>query len=361
MEAAYRVSLEKLIELGTRIFMTCGLVEEDAHTLAETLTKADARGVKSHGVVRIPSYIQMFKDGDFGTKMNLVTIKETPVSAVIDAGNAPGAVVSKKCCEITRAKAKQSGMAMTVVRNSNHFGEAAYWSLLLAQKDMIGYVTTNSIAAVAAPNGISRAIGSNPFSWSVPAGEYANICLDVAVGYMAQGKIFEYQRLNQPFPENAWLGPDGVMTTDSTKFPLPEYIMMPFGHHKGFGLGVIGETMTSILAGSMFHTLPENASAAVNFADFATSHCFLAVDIGIFEDIDVYRGKVDQYIEYLHGLPVREGSPGIMYPGEIEAKLEAESGQEGLKISEKILDDMLDAAKAQGLDVSPYVFPKTNS
>ncbi len=106
--------------------------------------------------------------------------------AVIEAGNAPGSIVSRKCCELTRAKAKRSGMAITVARNSNHFGEAAYWSLLLAQKDMIGYVTTNSIVAVAAPNGVSRAIGSNPFSWSVPAGKYANICLDVAVGYMAQ-------------------------------------------------------------------------------------------------------------------------------------------------------------------------------
>ncbi len=136
--------------------------------------------------------------------------------------------------------------------------------------------------------------------------------------------------------------------------------MMPFGNHKGFGLGVVAETLTSMLSGSMFHTLPEGASAAVNFADFATSHFFMAIDIGVFEDLDIYRGKVDQYIEYLHGLPVKAGAGGVVYPGELEARFEAQSEKEGLKISEKVLDDMLAAASAQGLDVSSYVFPKIN-
>jgi LDH2 family malate/lactate/ureidoglycolate dehydrogenase len=354
MEEAYLVDHDELTGLGTRIFITCGLGEEDARIISESLVRSDARGVKSHGVVRIPSYIQMFRDGDFGTDTTLVTLKETPVSAVLDAGNAPGAVVSKKCCEITRKKAKKIGMAMTVVRNSNHFGEAAYWSLLLAQKDMLGFVTTNSISTVAAPNGISRAIGSNPFSWAVPAGKYANICLDVAVGYMAQGKIFEYQRLKKQFPENAWLGPDGVMTTDSAAFALPEYIMMPFGNHKGFGLGVIMETMTSMLSGSMFHSQPKNAAAAINFAEFSTSHCFQAIDIGVFEDLNVFRSKVDQYIEYLHSLPVKEGAPGIVYPGEIESKLEERSIKEGVAIDKQVLDDMLCVAKEKGIDVSYF-------
>jgi LDH2 family malate/lactate/ureidoglycolate dehydrogenase len=358
MESTYLVKHEKLTELGTKIFITCGLSEKDAHTLAETLTRADMRGVKSHGNVRVPSYVQMFKDGDFGVNTNVTIIKETSVSAVIDGGNAPGSIVCKKCCEITREKAKKSGMALTVVRNSNHFGAAGYWSLLLAEKDMIGYITTNSVVTVAAPNGVGRGIGSNPFSWSVPAGRYANICLDVAVGYMAAGKIFEYQRLKKDFPENAWLGPDGEMTTDSAKYSMSEYIMMPFGNHKGFGLGVIAETMTSMLSGTMFHSLPKDAPSAVNFADFATSHCFLAIDISIFEDLDVFRGKVDQYIDYLHSLPVKKDAPSVLYPGEIEAECEAQSIKEGVKVPEKVLDDMLKSAKERGIDVSEYIFPK---
>jgi LDH2 family malate/lactate/ureidoglycolate dehydrogenase len=359
METAYLVKHEKLTELGAKIFAACGLAEKDAFTLSESLTRADMRGVRSHGMVRVPSYIQMFKNGDFGVKSSITVVKETPVSAVLDGGNTPGSIVCKKCSEITREKAKKSGMAFTVVRNSNHFGAAGYWSLLLAEKDMIGYITTNSVVTAAAPNGVGRGIGSNPFSWSVPAGRYANICLDVAVGYMAQGKIFEYQRLKKPFPENAWLGPDGEMTTDSTKYNIAEYIMMPFGNHKGFGLGVVGETMTSMLSGAMFHSLPKNASSAVNYADFPTSHCFLAINISIFEDIDIFREKVDQYIDYLHSLPVKEGAPGVLYPGEIEAKLEAQSEKDGVKIPEKVFDDMLQSAKEKGIDVSSYVFPKT--
>ena len=358
MESMYRIDYKKLIDLGAEIFIECGMRKNDAYILSESLVRTDMRGIKSHGTVRIPSYVEMIEQGSFVTNTDIEIVKETPVSTVIEGNNALGAIVCSQCCDITREKAKKVGMAVTAVRNSNHFGAAGLWSLKIAQKDMISYVISNSVATVAALNGIGRGIGSNPFSYSIPANKYPNLCLDACCGYMAQGKIFEYQRLKKPFPENSWLGPDGVMTTDSSMYEMGEYIMMPFGNHKGFGLSVIGEALTSMLAGADFYKQPAGERTNTTFGDHHTSHVFIAIDIEAFEDLNAYRGKVDDYIDYLHSLPVHNGEPSVLYPGEIEATLEEESEKLGVNIPVQIFEDMIQVARAKGIDLAKYEIPE---
>ncbi|QNM06514.1 Ldh family oxidoreductase [Qiania dongpingensis] len=350
-ERILRIGEEELIGLSTKIFEACGMNEEDAAALSRSLVYADMRGVKSHGLVRIPSYVEQLEEGTFSPVTKLDVIKETAFSTVLEGNNGLGAVVSYKAVELTKKKARENGIAFTAVRGSNHYGAAGLWSYLLSQdKDLIGFTATNAIPIVAAVGGSGRGIGSNPFSFAIPAGKYANMCLDISVGHMAQGKIWEYKRLGRPLPEGAWMGPDGAVTTDPDKFDINEYIMMPFGGHKGFGLGVIMEMFTSALAGGEFHRMFGGLTKDMP----KTSHCFMAMRLDAFTDAADYRKDVDDYIDYLHALPVKEGFQAPKYPGEIEAACESDSVRNGVPVPYKVLEDMKRTAEGKCLDVSGY-------
>ncbi len=348
METICRIAQDELVDFVARLFSRFGLTLEDARLLALSLVDADMCGVKSHGLVRVPSYVDQLRNGAFGTDSELEVVRDSGFALLLDAHNAMGAVASQKACRMTREKAEKFGIACTLVRGSNHYGAAGYWADILAQKDMIGFSATNTVPIVTPPGGIGRGIGSNPFAYSIPAGKYPSICLDIAVGVMAQGKIWEYKRLDKKLPENAWIGPDGEITTDPHKFDVTDYIMMPFGAHKGFGLGIIMELITSQLAGDRFHS-----SYAGLTADMPkTSHIFVAMRIDAFLDPEEYRARVDDYIDYVHGLPVRPGCPAPKYPGEIEAGIKAEAIKNGVPLAKQVLDDMVAIAREVDVDTT---------
>ncbi|MDR1677919.1 MAG: Ldh family oxidoreductase [Deltaproteobacteria bacterium] len=350
-ETMLRIPFDEVVGLAEEIFIGGGVGLEEAHLLSESLVRADARGIMSHGVVRVPSYVDQFENGRFSKKTKVDVVHETHFSTLLDANNGLGSVASYKSVELTKNKARSNGIAFTVVRNSNHYGAAGLWSSLIAEdKDLIGFTSTTSILIVSAPTGLGRAIGSNPISIAVPAELHPNLCLDISMGNMAQGKIWEYKRLNKPFPDNFWLGPDGEVTVDPNKFKLEEYVMIPFGLHKGFGLGVVLEMLTSGLSGGAFH------QEYVGFTkeQLPLCHSFAAMRIDAFIDSTSYRKNVDAYIDYLHGLPSRANSAPIMFPGEIEAKFELDAKLNGVKIPAQVLKDMKACAVKYGVDTAPY-------
>ena len=345
MEENFLIHHDDLIDMGTAIFNGFGMPREDAEIMSRSLVVADMQGIKSHGMVRIPFYEDRFKAGKINLKTELTVEKETHFSLVLNGHNGVGAVVSKKAVDLTRKKAEENGIAYAVVKESNHFGTAGYWSEMLAGEDMIGFAASNAFATVCPPAGVGRGVGSNPFSVAIPAKRHPRMCLDISNGVMAQGKIYEYARLNKPLPENAWIGPDGEMTTDPRKFDVLEYIMMPFGGHKGFGIAVIMEMLTAPLAGVTF-----TSNVRQFLAD--NTHAFFAMRIDAFTDMDKYKEVVDGYIDYLHSLPVRPGAGRHYYPGEIEAEHEMKSKKEGVLISKKVVENMIEAAKTFNYDIS---------
>lgn len=353
MDHIHRIPYEQAMEMSQSIFCACGMNKEDARMLSDSLVCADMRGVKSHGLVRVPSYADQLVDGIYSAQTNIEVVRETPISVVLDGHKGLGAVISYRAVELAKKKARNTGVGIVAVRNSNHYGAAGIWSYLLAQeKDLVGFTATNSVPVVAALGGTGRGIGSNPFSFAIPAETYENMCLDISVGHMAQGKIWEYKRLNKKLPENAWMGPDGEITTDPNKFDVIDYIMLPFGGHKGFGLGVIMETLTSALADADFQDHFNGLTKDLP----ATCHVFAAMRIDMFMDPSIYRSRIDKYIDYIHSLPVHEGCSAPLYPGEIEAQIEAQSRALGVPVADQMLRDMY--ATAQKLNVNTEIYKK---
>ncbi|WP_209125671.1 Ldh family oxidoreductase [Alkalihalobacillus sp. BA299] len=355
MSRKYVISLERLNRFCTDLFKGYGVTNEDAKIFAEALVKTEARGVKSHGVVRIKNYIDRIVSGTLDVTKDITILKETPTTALIDGNNGIGIVISKKAVEIARKKAEENGIGFVSVRRSNHFGAAGIWGLELSGDDMIGICATNSEPIVSAPTGKTRALGSNPFSITAPAKKYPHVSLDISNGVMALGKIYEYKRLGKPFPEGSWLDTNGNPTTDPNINPIPEFIMRPFGMHKGFGLTVMMEILTAILAGGEFGPQVSSVYRDIDKPN-PISHFFIAIRIDYFRELNDFKATMDELIDYLHELPVQSGNSKVLYPGEKGAAVSEKKLKTGIILGEDVVNELLNMATDKGMDISNSPF-----
>lgn len=256
------------------------------------------RGLRGHGVVRVELYLTQQAMGGILTDTNPEIVYETPTTAVIDAHKVAGAVAGDMATEIARKKAKEHGIAMVTVRGSNHFGGCGYFAEKLALDGMAAIVGSNTSPLMASPVTKKAVIGNNPFCMAMPAGKYAPFNLDISNGVMAFGKIHEYRRMNKPFPADAWLDKDGNPTTDPFTNEFIEFISLPIAGHKGYGLALMVEALTSVISGGAVagellpkpgHTLDENNPV---------SHFIIAIDLCSFGDKDEIIAKL--YLDCQH-------------------------------------------------------------
>lgn len=357
MPKSYLCDPDALIRFCTELFSGHGFTEADAEVIAKQLVIADMRGMPSHGVVRVEMYLTHARKGAVDPGAVPEVVRETPVSAVIDARKAAGAVASELAVKLAREKAEQTGMAMVAVRNSNHHGTCGYWGMKLARDDMLAFVASNTPPFLAAPGSKGPVIGNNPVSVVVPANGRV-MCLDISNGVMAYGKIHEYRRLHKPFPPNAWLNKEGNPTTDPFANELLEFISLPVGMHKGFGLAVMAEALTSLLSGgeAASEILPPNGDLETHNP---TSHCFLALKLAAFQDPAVYRDRVDAFIHALHGAETRTAGDRVYYPGEPENLAYERSLAEGVTVPESSKDFLCQAAEQAGISIPAALFSRS--
>lgn len=347
-EKLYIVQPEMMKKFCTILFSKNGINETDAYHLASALVNNELRGIKSHGVLRVYQYLKECAAGMYSNE-DIEILKETPVSAVVDGKHGIGMAIAGKAVEIARKKAQEIGVGVVVVRNSTHCGAIGEWSLKLAGNDMIGICISNTPPILSAPAGKVRVIGSNPFSVSIPAGEKHAVCLDISNGVMAMGKIAEYKRLGKPLPEGSWLDGNGNPTTDPNTGHMEEYIMRPFGNHKGFGLAVIAEILTSLLADGEYGT-QIGQSVSDKSKGQPTSQFFLAMRLDLFQDLPKFEQKMGEFIDYIHASPSIDEKSTVILPGEIEAITKEYYDKVGLVLPEDIIEELKQFAEKSDLD-----------
>ena len=342
---AYLVKHNLLTEYCKDIFIGFGETPANALIIAESLVDADLRGISSHGVMRVGNYVNRIKGGGARVNPTYKIISETGTTALIDADNGLGAPISEFAVKLAREKAKKNGMAFITVKNSNHNGAAGRWSIRLAGDDMFGMAATSVEPLIAVTGGKSRGIGNNPISYSFPTLSFGNICYDVSCGMLAFGKVYDSRVKNRPLPTNCFLDRDGVMTTD----PFSAFICLPFGGHKGYGLAVVVEMLTSILSGESFCS---NIGLQYEKPDEPNrlSHSFMAANIEAFRDILDFKKYADSFIEYLHDLPKAEEVENIYFPGEVENINLTNKLISGVIVQDTIVDELRKLAAEVNID-----------
>ena len=184
-----RLDPESLTSFCRRVLVAVGLSEEVAATVAGSLVAADLRGVSTHGVMRLPIYVERMRRGLIATRPSIRVRRTGPATATLDGGNGPGQVVAMRAMREAVALAEAAGVGLVSVHASNHFGAAGWFALHAAGRGMIGLALTHAEADVIPFGGRRSALGTNPLAVAVPRADGPPIVLDMATSAVAMGRV----------------------------------------------------------------------------------------------------------------------------------------------------------------------------
>ncbi|MCD6554052.1 MAG: Ldh family oxidoreductase, partial [Anaerolineae bacterium] len=206
---------EPLKDFCTRVFEKLGVPRDDAEVTSDVLVLANLRGIDSHGVARLRRYVNGLRDGVMVARPEIQVVRETPATALIDAGAGLGQPVSYRAMQKAIEKALEVGAGFVTVRNSNHYGIAGYYAMMALEHDCIGISMTNAAVLVVPTFGRDAMLGTNPISVAAPAGQERPFVLDMATSTVPQGKLEVYHRLEKPIPLGWATDETGTPTTDA--------------------------------------------------------------------------------------------------------------------------------------------------
>jgi len=333
-----KIKEQKLRKFCENICLKVGLSQKDAFTFVDSLLFANLRGIDSHGIMRFPPYIKRLVEG--GAKINpqIKKIKEESSMILLDGDSGMGQIVSMHAIKLAMDKAKKMGISMVGVKNSSHFGAASYYTVKMAEKNMVGISMTNGLTVMAAWGGAKRVIGNDPLSIAVPYKKDKPVVLDMAMSKVSGGKVRLFAKNNQKIPQSWIMDPQGKKTDDPNNLAKGG-ALLPFGEYKGYGLAVMIEILAGVLTGA--GRLREVKSwLKTSDAPIYTGHCFIAINIANFISLEDFIERLDWVVKELKSSPLAEGSKGVFVPGEIEYEIEQKRRTEGIPISEQIWKDL---------------------
>ncbi len=334
--AVVRVQPEPLREFCAEVFQRLGVPRVDAEITADTMLAANLRGVDTHGVMRVVFYANKIRGGVVNPRVDLTPVKETAATALLDGKDGLGQVIAYRAMDLAIRKAKEAGSCFVTVRNSNHLGMCAYYSMMALPHDMIGFTTTNASPRLAPTGGVERLLGNNPWCFAVPAGRRPPVVLDLANSVVAAGKIRIAQKEGRRIPDTWALNKHGEPTTDPQE--ALQGILLAIGGYKGYGITLMMDMLTGVLSDSAYGP---RVAGLDNVSDFAhVSHSFMALDISAVADVAAFKARMDSYIDEIKSSRKARGAEVIYLPGEIEFLKEQERREKGIPLQPKVAEEL---------------------
>lgn len=336
-----------------RCFTKWGVPEADAAIAASVLLASDMRGVESHGIIRLYSYYgSRLQRGFIDPLSPVTTLKESLTTLSIDAGNGLGHPVSVRTMQRCIEKARESGVALATVRNSNHFGIAGYYAMMALPEEMIGICFTNTQPLAAPTHGSKAMLGTNPIAVAVPALHQRSFVLDMATSIVPIGKMTVYQKKGESIPPGWGIDREGQVTENPAAV-LDGGALMPLGGpeilrgYKGYGLSLLVDIFSGVLSGSAFG--PEVAGGAVPRAA-GVGHFFGVIRIDSFRDPVEFKQDMDRLINQIKESPKAAGESRIYIHGEKEFEKAEKAAVEGVPLSEATVSTILEGGSAYGVE-----------
>jgi len=340
------VAHELLADFCAACFEKLGLSRPDAELTSRSLVWASLRGTDSHGVVLAKEYAERIRLGSINPHSRYAVVSEGPATALMDAAAGVGQVAGFRAMTKAVEKTSHAGVGIVGVKNSSHFGAAAFYSMMAVEHDMIGFTTTNAPPTMAPWGGKARRLGNNPLSVAVPAGKYPPLVLDMATGASAWGKIFIAQQQGRKIPLTWALDKNG-QPTDDPNVAFDGGFIQPIGEYKGYGLSLMLDVLAGVLTGSGFSIhIP-----AWNDRDQAqqVGHLMAAVRISCFMPVETFRARIDELIRLMKDCPIAPGSDRVLVPGEIEFETEEQRRARGIPIHSAVKQDLVKLGEELGV------------
>ncbi|WP_130861067.1 Ldh family oxidoreductase [Bacilliculturomica massiliensis] len=309
------VQAETIKSFVSELFEKVGMSGEDAAWFAETITTANLRGLDSHGILRVPNYVERVKCGAINPCPDMKIVQLSPAVALIDADDAAGCVAGKKAMECAIETAKKFGVGIAAVKNSNHFGAGAAYAQLAVDRDMIGIVLTDVPTLITAPGAKAKLVGNNPIGIGIPTYSNHPFMLDMSLSVVAEGKLRFAAEKGSKIP-TTWAADMDGNPTDDPEAALKGFLL-PIAGYKGLGLAYVVDILCGVLTSGIFadkiKSMYRNPTEPSQIG-----HMMLAIDLQAFLSKEEMKERMEYYHSYLESAPLVEGATPLCFPGEIE-------------------------------------------
>jgi uncharacterized oxidoreductase len=345
----------ELRELVRDIFIKAGCSHEEGERLGKSLVSANLSGHDSHGVVRVPRYLQWKAEGAFLADQKVQIVRETPVLALVDGKYGFGQTVAPQAVEIGIKKCKAMGLAAVALKNAGHVGRVGEWAEMAAEAGLVSihYVNAVSSLLVAPFGGVDRRLSTAPYSVGVPCPGREPLILDFATSVVAEGKVLVASQGGKKLPDNALVSPSGRMSGDprvlygdyeeggERDYRRGEGAIRAFGEHKGSGLAF----MVEILGGALTGT-----GAALEGRRWANGMLSIYIDPAQLDASDFFPSEVRRYVDFFKSSRPIEPSGEVLVPGEPEIRTRRKRLDEGIPLPDDTWSRIVAAAREVGLD-----------
>lgn len=343
------VQSEKVLAYARKLLTHYGLPEADAETVAANLLFANLRGLDTHGVMRLPTYLKRVELGLADGKAKPEVVREDSAVAVIDGHNGLGPIAGKLAMEMAIEKARKNTVGLAFVRNSQHYGSCAFYTMMAMEQNMIGFSASNTAPLMAPTGGRKRLIGNNPISFAAPAPEGMTFVLDIALSNVAGGKIMLAEKNGQSIPLGWALDKEGRPTTDAHAGFSDGGLLLPVGAHKGYGMVVMLDILCGLLSGGVTSSKVLGTTDFKSQGNMGTCFMMAAIDVERLMPVDVFKARMGEMIQEIKDCPKAEGVQEILLPGEIEARAVAERSANGIPITLPILRELEALGESAGI------------
>lgn len=327
-------SPELLRDLSRDLFVTAGVPEPDAVLVADSLVEANLRGHDSHGVMRVPQYVQNLREGRLVAGIELEVLNETPALFAADAGWGLGQVQAHRMLDRLLEKARTLGIAAGTLRRCGHTGRLGEYAEKVASLGLAFFGAVNSHGSgrrVSPPGGTQGRISTNPLCIGAPTAADP-LVLDIGTSAAAEGKVRVAFQKGEPVPLGWLLDAQGQPTTDpSVLYNEPRGSILPIGGpqaYKGFGLGMMLDVLVGGLSGG------DCSREDRPLPGLGNTVLFVVFDPSHFGGRDHFVAEVSQLAGFVRSCPTAEGVSEIVLPGDPERKIREARLRDGITIAE---------------------------
>ncbi|OSZ03602.1 lactate dehydrogenase [Klebsiella variicola] len=321
---------DDLREFGKNVFQAFGVPEKDALMISDSLVAAELWGHSSHGMLRLPWYVDRLRHGAMEPTDVSSIESDTGAIIVMDGNHSIGQVLTMKAVELGMSRAKFHGISAVAVRNSNHFGTAAYFTRRSAEKGFVTFLATNASPAMAPWGGKEKLIGTNPWSISAPAGKRGVAVMDIANTAVARGKIYLAAERGEAIPDGWAADEHGVPTTVASD--AIHGLILPMAGHKGYVISFMMDVLAGVLTGSKFGKDVNGPYQADKRS--GCGHLLITIDIEAMMSGEEFNTRINQLIDQVKDVPTAHGISEIFYPGEIEDRNTEKNLVSGISVAD---------------------------
>lgn len=339
------VQHEPLMAFVRRCLEHSGLSAADALLVAESLVESNLRGIDSHGVARLPHYLNRIRHGSINPRPNLAFSKLGAAAGRLDADHGLGQIAMARAAEEAITLARESGAGWVAVEKSSHCGALAYYGHQIARADMVGILFTHSDSMVVPYAGKHAFCGTNPLCIIVP-GEEADttLCLDMATSVVPWNTITNAAMEDVKIPGDWAVDVEGNPTTN----PKDVRAVRPFGSYKGSGLGLMIDILCSFLIGT-----PSGPDIAPMYGDPGRQRLLGglvgAIDIRRFRDVPAFRTAVSALTHRWNAQPAADPAEPVLFPGQPELQTRARRLAEGIPLGVNLVEIFQTIAKEKSI------------